>query len=480
MMNKKHKIINETNKFIRKISKIRQQNQNLNNDPLKNSSNQNQQRLKRNLTKKLNEEAIVPIESWTLHGLPNVFRSKYKILKLIWAIIFLAALGVSIYFLVNTIKEYLEYNVTTVVRSINVDELDFPIITLCNNNGISNQKGLDYFLSILNISDLETLSNFFNMTGKDFSDYGELASALFYEIPIQNRENYTSTIDEIFLKGFLYDYKITTNDFNWIFNPFIGNCYQLNTDLKFKVKDYRDNILELHFNLSLPSIVEKYGYSNALIIFLQTKKSNIYRLYTENSILFRSGLNSNIQISKSVFNKQKKPYSECDLIEDDDGNIEYPSSFDRKYFDQIKSAGYEYSQSMCISFCQLDRIGNNCTFRASSINAPNNMDNFCPNKNLNLINSEKILTDYFNSYFYNEEIDRQCSKKCPLECRTEKYDVLITNVESDDKNFIGFTINYNSFSYLNYEESPSVSVYNLISNIGGAIGLLLGNHFLLN
>ena len=33
---------------------------------------------------------------------------------------------------------------------------------------------------------------------------------------------------------------------------------------------------------------------------------------------------------------------------------------------------------------------------------------------------------------------------------------------------------FDSVSYLNYEESPSISVYNLISNIGGLIGLLLG------
>ena len=35
-------------------------------------------------------------------------------------------------------------------------------------------------------------------------------------------------------------------------------------------------------------------------------------------------------------------------------------------------------------------------------------------------------------------------------------------------------INYESSGYLNYEETPSISVYNLVSNIGGAIGLLLG------
>ena len=178
-----------------------------------------------------------------------------------------------------------------------------------------------------------------------------------------------------------------------------------------------------------------------------------------------------------MFNKQKKPYSDCDFIEDDNGNIEYPSTFDRKYYDQIKSAGYEYSQSMCISFCQLDKIGNNCTLRASSINAPNNMDNFCPDKRLNFLNSKKLLMDLAYSYYYNEDFDAECAKYCPLECKKENYDVSLTKNDyysSNYWNYIDLYINYNSLSYLNYEESPSISVYNLVSNIGGAIGLLLG------
>ena len=44
-------------------------------------------------------------------------------------------------------------------------------------------------------------------------------------------------------------------------------------------------------------------------------------------------------------------------------------------------------------FCQLDKIGYNCILRASSINAPNNMDNFCPDKRLNFLNSKKLLMD---------------------------------------------------------------------------------------
>ena len=104
------------------------------------SSKKNSNKHEKNFYNTFKQETIEPIESWTLHGLPNVIRSKYIPIKIIWTIIFLAALGVSIYFLVNTIKEFLKYEVTTVVRSINEEEMVFPIITVCFTNKVVNSK----------------------------------------------------------------------------------------------------------------------------------------------------------------------------------------------------------------------------------------------------------------------------------------------------------------------------------------------------
>ena len=94
----------------------------------------------KNLSKKLKKRTIKPIESLTIHGLPNLFKKKSILIKLIWLILFLASLGVSAYFVYNTIVEYLRYEVTTVVRSINQNEIDFPVITICNSIQLSNQK----------------------------------------------------------------------------------------------------------------------------------------------------------------------------------------------------------------------------------------------------------------------------------------------------------------------------------------------------
>ena len=212
--------------------------------------------------------------------------------------LFLAALGVSIYFVYNTIIDYLNFNVTTEVRLINVDELDFPIITICDGFQYSNKIGFNYLYLKINQSNLTYFK------GDHNHSYFQLITKyqpyeIYHQIPIELRQNYSPSIQEMFLGASLHGEEdkneITINDFFWIFNPYFGNCYQLNTDLKLKANSYEKNVLKLNLDF--------------------------------------------------------------DFVEDENGYFDCPSSFDRKYYDQIKSAGYQYSQSLCISFCQLDKIG---------------------------------------------------------------------------------------------------------------------------
>ena len=304
------------------------------------------------------------------------------------------------------------------------------------------------------------------------------------KIPMKNREKLTFKDN---IMGYYNDNLINSSDFVWIFNPFYGNCFQLNTYSNWKVQKYNDNSLQLQFKYhDYESIIAITGKDfnnleeNFYSIFIGDKKSNPF-IEQKNVFKFENDIQeAELKITKSVFNKQKKPYSNCDFIEDDDGNFEYPSSFDRKYYEQIKSAGYEYSQSMCISFCQVDRIGRNCSLGFSSINAPTNLDNLCSvNDFYSPIELYFYLFDLYNFYFKNENFEKECVKMCPLECKSEQYELSLIrnkgyrNLKSEG-GYIRVDLNFDSVSYVNYEESPSISVYNLVSNIGGAIGLLLG------
>jgi hypothetical protein len=102
-----------------------------------------------------------------------------------------------------------------------------------------------------------------------------------------------------------------------------------------------------------------------------------------------------------------------------------------------------------------------------------------------------LETNHFNN------ITNKCSKLCPRECETIKYDVdiyinkfsqmnidyvkyhdNITNKNVDsviENNLLILKIFYGSLSYMSYKEWPTMSLFGLISNLGGILGLFLGN-----
>ena len=72
-----YKIINSMKNISEQINKIE-------NKLDKSDDDKNKNQIKNgNLSKKLMDETIEPIESWTLHGLPNAFRAKYLPFKII-------------------------------------------------------------------------------------------------------------------------------------------------------------------------------------------------------------------------------------------------------------------------------------------------------------------------------------------------------------------------------------------------------------
>ena len=448
------------------------------NDDLKQKDNQHC------LITKINERTIKSIESWTTHGLPNIIRSKNIVLKIIWSILFLIGVGLTIYCLIKTVTEYLEYSVTTEVRSINVNEIEFPTITICNSNQVSTEYGLNYYKSVFKKIDFDIDDQFKQDPTTNWylmSIDNIVPAKYFYEIPIIERRNLTLPIEIMFDSAYLDDTLFTAEDFQWIFNPIYGNCYIFNPNGNVKfVKSYkqnemlyRQNQLNMVFVLKHPEMIDKYGFDKSLFVSFNEVKSNPF-IGFKNLIELPVGSMHKIRLEKSVFNKYPKPYSNCDFVVDDDVN--FPAGFDAKYYNQIKSAGYHYSQSLCISFCKIDLIGKDCTLRISSLNAPNNVNNFCPNKNLTVRDELP-----FSEFFENKQIDEKCEKMCPLECNTIEYQVVSTpgfiktiNLQENYSDYIRLSIYYNSFSYLNYKESPTISIYNLISNIGGVLGLLLG------
>jgi hypothetical protein len=80
-------------------------------------------------SKKLKNKAIELVLSSTSHGLPNIFRTERTSLKIMWFILFVAALSVGIYTVFNGIIGYLNYEVVTKIDVIDESKSEFPAVT---------------------------------------------------------------------------------------------------------------------------------------------------------------------------------------------------------------------------------------------------------------------------------------------------------------------------------------------------------------
>ena len=82
----------------------------------------------------------------SMHGVAALATSTSTPKKVIWLLILLGALGGSSYYIFTRVKDYTQFNASSVYRiTTNLNrELEFPAITICNYNmfySISNDKG---------------------------------------------------------------------------------------------------------------------------------------------------------------------------------------------------------------------------------------------------------------------------------------------------------------------------------------------------
>ena len=112
----------------------------------------------------------------------------------------------------------------------------------------------------------------------------------------------------------------------------------------------------------------------------------------------------------------------------------------------------------------------------------------CKNKNFARKHNCTLGNYYYNpSYsFCAEEISRSlefdlvCKEQCPKECTTLDFEILVNNpvLAFNSSNKLVFKIWYLDFNYIEISQTPKMSGYSLLNEIGGALGLFVGVSFL--
>jgi hypothetical protein len=95
------------------------------------------------------EKFLVWVEPATIHGLPNIFREKSILVRVIWIIATMAATGLCVYMLTQSIIDYLRFEVVTKIELIEDTSTTVPQITICSSSLFvskeSQCKNINYY-----------------------------------------------------------------------------------------------------------------------------------------------------------------------------------------------------------------------------------------------------------------------------------------------------------------------------------------------
>ena len=449
------------------------------------------------LVELIKKEAIECVETLTTHGLPNLSRTKYTFIKFIWLLLTISSAGVSIYLIIKTLAEYLEYNVTTEVRLINAEEsLEFPTISICNKNRFSTNYSVEMIRELIKTKYNHSFEDFFHpnfsnsflsISEKIFLQENE-TKYFFSNIEMNEREKYGLSIKDSLKYCRFMNQDCKFSDFEWFFNSKYGNCYRFNPIKPNKrTKENNEDGLTIEILLKNPKELDILDFEKGLYVSIDSNNLDTYFDF-ENLIEVSTGFQTNIKIQKSFFQKYPKPYSNCDFR---DGLVDSITLEQKELYNEIIKANFSYSQSFCLVYCRhrLYYHQFSCKFRANSLTVPN--VKYCkPSEDLKLLERESN---------YHQSATDSCLQTCPIECETIKYDtdIFITKYpniylkyfqhfgdikdkeEITSQDLLKLKIFFGSLNFMSYNESPSMSVFGLVSNLGGILGLFLGKNCLL-
>lgn len=375
--------------------------------------------LKRSKSKRPSIKSIVTddIGSFTGHGFPHLVRGETQGFKISWSIFIFASFIGCYMFIAQSVSEYLSFDVITNIKIERKTDMPFPALTICSRHESS--------FSIL-------MKNIFKCTFSEETD--------------------------IDVKG-LFMKELTIKD-----------------DLLRDVYCLQINGADLPRNRSKILFAEKYGYTGGLtcymivpdsiLFFYHVSDNYLAPVYNDFNTVLPSGVISRMSFSKIEQEALSSPYSTCMDEDNWNGNVSI-------LFEKTLATNRSYNQINCVYICFQNL--HNCSS-----------------------DSEREVC-LRNRYDY---LKGHCLKECPVECKTIEYQVnenLIDIDEHDDEHYrhiydeydlsemsgvetyekfrkkvLHFHLYYQDLKETRISQIPKTSVTNLISNIGGTLGLFMG------
>ena len=290
------------------------------------------------------------------------------------------------------------------------------------------------------------------------------------------------------------------SDFKWYFHPFLGNCYSYNTgldnlgnklDIKEISKSGKQNGLQLELFIGNPNEILDYIETSGYHIMIDNQT---YKISNSKNIDISVGTETDIVLSRLYSSLKPKPFSYCIELDKID-------SFDSDLYRYMFKSNKTYRQFDCYELCLQKNIIETCKCYISSFDKLNgnipclsNQQNICQSK-------------IFIEFFVESKVYIECNQYCPLECYSISYQLwpsfasyptrgyakksllkntIITSKFQNEtltydllkQSVLSLNVYYDQLIYIKITKNIKTELIDLISNIGGLLGLFLGISFL--
>ena len=425
----------------------------------------------------------------------KIFENEVIWVKIIWSILFLIFTGLTAWLVIFNIINFCHYEVTSIIEIKNERPSNFPVVTICNNNPFTSLQAQtlmesisleNYGITIDNMTFLKAYD-----TSTNLSEYTKLyANSPNYSdvnkvklIAYQNNP-YKCMFDNNDCSNNLYTY------FRIYFSYDFGNCYQFNTGYNYTnspVPLLRQSSEGSEYGLQLmlgPLVnLNKYlsSFSDGMVIFIHNQS---FPPSASSAIRIEMGKETNIAVERTFTTNQPSPYTECQDL----------SSFQSELYNLVLKSNYSYRQTDCFDLCLQREIINTCGCYWT--------------KYTRMYDAEPCLnvTQFECIYYISNDFEQEkCSSECPLECNsvtyhyslsslsfpsqsfynkfysdpiyinvTMKYGINISTLESFQKYYLMLNVFYPYLEYTQITETAKFTWIDLLSQIGGSLGMFLG------
>ncbi|RNA22809.1 acid-sensing ion channel 1 isoform X2 [Brachionus plicatilis] len=445
-------------------------------------------------------------ESMTMHGFPNIFRTKFLPIKIMWIILFLASTSACFFLIISNLINFFNFEVVTKIRVIKKDSILFPAITICNINPFVTQQGLEYVQSFLEENNLISFTEAtldpifqdeFSKLNFNYNLFRHFLRTFSKSISNEQKKKLSLPFDKMFISC-LYNLRpCNQSQWTWFYNSEFGNCYRFNSDQNsqeiqktYQAGKYNGLMIELY--VGIPEEQNTLSQTSGAHVYIDD--NSIQPLFGQ-GVDIAPGFGTNLVLQRIKRKQMPKPYSSCNE------NLDTIDSFDSEYYRKVFRSNLTYRQEDCFFAFIQSEIYKKCKCDDMGSNLISENNNPCDNfeeQNCALAEFQRLTQSSYK---------KSIESFCPLECesitfgvtksisrypsvsygndlvKTKQIKALFgnrTNISIDElrENILSLNIYYEYLKQTEITENRSINWDGLVGSIGGTLGLFLGISFL--